>query len=83
MLQERDHTDFVCRMKDYMERSVFIEKTINAVGTQFVLKELDLDEIDDSCGEHIESTRLLTVDELKETLAKANTTRIESIAQAV
>ncbi|CAA7055383.1 unnamed protein product [Microthlaspi erraticum] len=76
---ERDHTDFVCRMKDYIERSVFIEKTINAVGTQFMLKEIDLDEIDDSCGEHIESTRLLTVDELKETLAKTNT----SIAQAV
>lgn len=80
-MQERDHTDFVCRMKDYIERSVFIEKTINAVGNQFTLKELNLDEIDDSCREHLESTRLLTMDELKESLA--NTTRIESIAQAV
>ncbi|EOA17226.1 hypothetical protein CARUB_v10005501mg [Capsella rubella] len=78
---ERDHTDFVCRMKDYIERSVFIEKTINAVGTQFLLKELSLDEIDDSRREHLESTRLLTMDELKESLA--NTSRIKSIAQAV
>lgn len=80
-MQERDHTDFICRMKDYIERSVFIEKTIKAVGTQFRLKELNLDEIDDSCTEHLESTRHLTLDELKE--AVANTTRIESIAQAV
>lgn len=80
-MQERDHTDFVCRMKDYIERSVFIEKTINAVGTQFMLKDLNLDEIDDSYGEHLESTRLLTMNELKETLAK--TTQIESIAQVV
>ncbi|KAL0898387.1 hypothetical protein Bca101_082348 [Brassica carinata] len=63
---------------DYIERSVFIEKTIKAVGTQFMLKELSLDEIDDSCREHVETTRLLTLDELKET-----TTRSESIAQAV
>lgn len=78
---ERDHTDFVCKMKDYIGRSAFIEKTIEAVGTQFMLKELSLDEIDDSCREHVESTRLLTLDELKETLAK--TTRTESIAQVV
>ncbi|KFK26914.1 hypothetical protein AALP_AA8G310100 [Arabis alpina] len=78
---ERDHTEFVCRMKDYIERSVFIEKTIKAVGTQFTLKELNLDEIDDSCREHLESTRLLTMDELKEAIA--NSTRNESIAQAV
>lgn len=66
-------------MNDYIERSVFIEKTINAVGTQFMLKKLNLDEIDDSYGEHLESTRRLTMNELKETLAK--TTQIESIAQ--
>ncbi|CAG7906462.1 hypothetical protein BRARA_D00982 [Brassica rapa] len=78
---ERDHTDFVCRMKDYIERAGFIEKTIKAVGTQFMLKELSFDEIDDSCREHLETTRLLTLDELKETLAK--TTQNESIAQAV
>ncbi|VVB09263.1 unnamed protein product [Arabis nemorensis] len=78
---ERDHTDFVCKMKDYIERSVFIEKTIKAVGTQFRLKELNLDDIDDTGREHLESTRLLTMDELKE--AAANTTRTQSIAQAV
>lgn len=68
-------------MKDYIERAVFIEKTIKAVGTQFMLRELSLDEVDDSCREHVETTRLLTLDELKETLAK--TTQSESIAQAV
>ncbi|CAN8273115.1 unnamed protein product [Cochlearia groenlandica] len=65
---ERDHTDFVCRMKDYIERSVFIEKTINAVGTRFTLKELNLEDIDDYDTEYLESTRLLTRDELKHTL---------------
>ncbi|CAH2079902.1 unnamed protein product [Thlaspi arvense] len=53
---------------------------IKEVRTQLVLKEVKLDGIDDSCREHLEITRLLTMDELKETLA--NTTRSESIAQA-
>lgn len=74
VLQERDHTDFVCRMKDYIERSDFVEKTVKAVGNQFTLKHVDLEDIDSYAkGEHLKSTRLLTMEELEE--ATAGTTQ--------
>ncbi|VVB04410.1 unnamed protein product [Arabis nemorensis] len=67
---ERDHTDFVCRMKDYIERSDFVEKTVKAVGNQFTLKQVNLEDIDSYAkGEHLKSTRLLTLKELEEAMA--------------
>ncbi|KAL0889807.1 hypothetical protein Bca101_013790 [Brassica carinata] len=67
---ERDHTDFVCRMKDYIERSDFIEKTVKAVGKQFAMKQVNLEDIDSYAkGEHVKSTRLLTVEELQEAMS--------------
>lgn len=69
-LQERDHTEFVCRMKDYIERSDFVEKTVKAVGNQFAMKEVNLEDIDSYAkGEHVKSTRLLTVEELREAMS--------------
>lgn len=69
-LQERDHTEFVCRMKDYIERSDFVEKTVKAVGNQFAMKEVNLEDIDSYAkGEHVKSTRLLTVEELQEAMS--------------
>lgn len=69
-LQERDHTDFVCRMKDYIERSDFFEKTVMAVGKQFTMKQVNLEDIDSYVkGESLKSTRLLTMEELEEAMA--------------
>lgn len=69
-LQERDHTDFVCRMKDYIERSDFVERTVNAVGNQFAMKEVNVEDIDSYAkGEHVKSTRLLTMEELQEAMS--------------
>ncbi|CAN6876335.1 unnamed protein product [Brassica oleracea] len=67
---ERDHTEFVCRMKDYIERSDFVEKTVKAVGNQFAMKEVNIEDIDSYAkGEHVKSTRLLTMEELQEAMA--------------
>ncbi|CAH8348674.1 unnamed protein product [Eruca vesicaria subsp. sativa] len=67
---ERDHTEFVCRMKDYIERSDFIEKTVKAVGKQFAMKQVNLEDIDSYAkGEHVKSTRLLTMEELQEAMS--------------
>lgn len=69
-MQERDHTEFVCRMKDYIERSDFVEKTVKAVGNQFAMKEVNIEDIDSYAkGEHVKSTRLLTMEELQEAMA--------------
>ncbi|CAN8265985.1 unnamed protein product [Cochlearia groenlandica] len=67
---ERDHTDFVCRMKDYIERADFVEKTVKAVGNQFTLKQVNLEDIDSYAkGDHLKSTRLLTMEELEKAMA--------------
>lgn len=69
-LQERDHTDFVCRMKDYIERSDFVEKTVKAVGKQFTMKQVNVEDIDSYAkGEHVKTTRLLTMEELQEAMS--------------
>ncbi|KZV40330.1 lipoate-protein ligase A [Dorcoceras hygrometricum] len=36
--QARDHLEFICRMKDYIARSDFIDRTISAVGSHFQLR---------------------------------------------
>uniref|UniRef100_A0A0D3DBG1 BPL/LPL catalytic domain-containing protein n=2 Tax=Brassica oleracea var. oleracea TaxID=109376 RepID=A0A0D3DBG1_BRAOL len=70
---ERDHTEFVCRMKDYIERSDFVEKTVKAVGKQFAMKEVNIEDIDSYAkGEHVKSTRLLTMEELQEAMASTS-----------
>ncbi|XP_010425693.1 PREDICTED: putative lipoate-protein ligase A [Camelina sativa] len=68
---ERDHTDFVCRMKDYIERSDFVEKTIKAVGNQFTLKQVNLKDIDSytKAENNLKTTRLLTLEELEKAMA--------------
>ncbi|XP_022738276.1 uncharacterized protein LOC111291007 [Durio zibethinus] len=62
----RGHLDFICRMKDYMPRSTFINKTVEATGTQFSLRSIMSEEIE-SCSEteFYPSTRLLTDKELE------------------
>lgn len=57
-------------MKDYIERSDFVEKTVKAVGNQFTLKQVNLDDIDSYAkGEHLKSTKLLTIEELEQAMA--------------
>lgn len=67
MVQTRSHMDFVCRMKEYVPRSEFIEKTIKAIGGQFSVKSISLESIDvPSVSEYVHTTRLLTEQEIQE-----------------
>lgn len=61
----RDHLEFICCMKDYMPRSVFINKTVEAIGTQFSVKSEQSDPIETNSN-FVPSTRLLTRQELEE-----------------
>lgn len=62
----RGHLEFVCRMKDYMPRHVFIDETIKAVETQFSVRSLELEAIEIPFDKQFPySTRLLTVHELE------------------
>ncbi|KAF7824825.1 putative lipoate-protein ligase A [Senna tora] len=45
----RDHTDFVCRMKEFLPRSEFMQRTIDALGSRFSLEtaSANLEDLDD------------------------------------
>ncbi|KAE8678512.1 transcription factor TCP15-like [Hibiscus syriacus] len=68
----RGHLDFICRLNDYMPRSTFIDKTVEAAGTQFSLRSLELEAIE-TCleTEFRPSTRFLTSEELEVAAAVA------------
>ncbi|KAK9278393.1 hypothetical protein L1049_027958 [Liquidambar formosana] len=62
----RGHLEFICRMKDYLPRSVFIDGTIKAVGSQFSVRSIPSEAIETpSKSEFAPSTRLLTNQELE------------------
>lgn len=71
-MQARDHNDFVCRMKQFMPRSEFVQGTINAIRSRFSLEPV-ADSIVDidipSVTDFSPSTRLLTDHEMKEVCA--------------
>ncbi|XP_050226750.1 uncharacterized protein LOC126676565 [Mercurialis annua] len=63
----RDHTDFVCRMKEYLSRSEFIERTVKALETHFLIEPITLEGFNASNeSAFIPSTRLLTKQELED-----------------
>ncbi|KAH6801518.1 Biotin/lipoate A/B protein ligase family [Perilla frutescens var. hirtella] len=65
--QARSHLEFICRMKDYISRSKFIDRTMNAVGTSFVLRSREVEDIHNPAASKFEpSSRLLTRRELGE-----------------
>ncbi|CAM8932200.1 unnamed protein product [Rhodiola kirilowii] len=46
--QARSHLEFICKMKDYMPRSIFIDKTIDALNSHFILSSTPLGEAQSS-----------------------------------
>lgn len=63
--QARNHLEFICRMKDYISRSNFIDGTMNAVGNYFVLRSPEAEDIQNPSASKFEpSSRLLTKQEL-------------------
>lgn len=66
---ERGHTEFICRMNEYLPRTDFIEKTTEAIETYFSVKNVNLEATEEPCGaEFVPSTRLLSKQELEEAL---------------
>ncbi|PIN24253.1 hypothetical protein CDL12_03020 [Handroanthus impetiginosus] len=69
----RGHLDFICRMKDYIPRLNFIDRTIHAVGSQFLLRSVDLEMIRCPLGSKFEpSSRLLRRQELAKATFKSS-----------
>ncbi|CAI9753096.1 unnamed protein product [Fraxinus pennsylvanica] len=65
--QARGHLEFICRMKDYIPRSNFIDRTIDAVGNHFLVRSMELEAIKYPSGTKFQpSSRLLRKQELEE-----------------
>ncbi|EYU35723.1 hypothetical protein ABFS82_12G041000 [Erythranthe guttata] len=77
--QARDHLEFICRMKDYISRSNFINRTIDSVGSHFLLTSQSAETIQFPPGSKFEpSSRLLTSHELGEACFKSLTANTAS-----
>ncbi|KAK9682899.1 hypothetical protein RND81_10G105200 [Saponaria officinalis] len=62
----RNHSDFICRIKDILPRSAFIERTIKAAEHHFSLKSIAPDAIVSSPNSNFApSSRILAEEELK------------------
>ncbi|KAE8124018.1 hypothetical protein FH972_018930 [Carpinus fangiana] len=69
----RSHLEFICGMKDYMPRSIFIDKTVDATKTEFSLRLRESEAIETpSNAKFCHSTRLLTMQELEAAAALAS-----------
>ncbi|XP_028803440.1 uncharacterized protein LOC114758554 isoform X3 [Neltuma alba] len=68
----RGHTDFVCRMKEFLPRSEFVQRTIKAIRSRFSLEPVadNIEDIDvPSATQFAPSTRLLTDHDMREVCA--------------
>lgn len=69
----RGHLEFICGMKDYMSRSIFIDKTVEATNTEFSLTLTESEATETrSNAKFCHSTRLLTMQELEAAAALAS-----------
>lgn len=59
--------EFICRMKDYISRPNFIDRTIDAVGSHFLVRSMELEAIKYTSGTKFKpSSRVLRKQELEE-----------------
>ncbi|CAD6265389.1 unnamed protein product [Miscanthus lutarioriparius] len=73
----RNHTDFLCRMKEYIpSRSVFTDGVIAALGEHFSVQPMDLQAILSSHEEFVPSTKLVSQQDLEEIVSSKESFRV-------
>lgn len=71
--KERDHLDFICRLKEYLPRWVFIARVIDALNSHFLVKPIELEEVESpSILKFTPSSRLLLNQEIEEPWRKSD-----------
>ena len=66
-VQARNHLDFICCMKEYMPRTNFITRTVDALQGEFSVETTDLEAVESpSNTKFIHSSKILTERELEE-----------------
>uniref|UniRef100_A0A0A9AHZ2 BPL/LPL catalytic domain-containing protein n=1 Tax=Arundo donax TaxID=35708 RepID=A0A0A9AHZ2_ARUDO len=77
---ERNHTDFLCRMKEYMpSRSVFTDRVITALREHFSVKPTDLETVLSDDEEFVPSTKLLSEQDLEEIISSKESIRVHKV----
>ena len=75
--QARNHTDFLCRMKEYMpSRSIFTDGVIMALGEHFSVQPTDLQTVLSDDEEFVPSTKLLSQHDLEEIVYSKESLRV-------
>ncbi|CAI9115347.1 OLC1v1016234C2 [Oldenlandia corymbosa var. corymbosa] len=69
--KERDHLEFLCRMKDYIPRSNFIDRIIEAVGRNFDVKPMEIEAIESPTSNIVftPTSKIVAEEELNEALS--------------
>lgn len=66
-VQARNHLDFICCMKEYMPRTNFITRTVDALQGEFSVETTDLEAVESPPNtKFIHSSKILTERELEE-----------------
>ncbi|XP_062195624.1 uncharacterized protein LOC133898852 [Phragmites australis] len=76
----RNHTDFLCRMKEYMpSRSVFTDGIITALREHFSVESTDLETGPSDDEEFVPSTKLLSQKDLEEIVSSKESFRAQKV----
>ncbi|KAG2578921.1 lipoate-protein ligase LplJ-like isoform X2 [Panicum virgatum] len=80
----RNHTDFLCRMKEYLpSRSVFTDGVITALGEHFSVQPTDLETALSTVEDFSPSTKLLSEQDLEEIVSsKESSLRVQKAEEA-
>ncbi|XP_057780373.1 uncharacterized protein LOC130998949 isoform X1 [Salvia miltiorrhiza] len=78
--QARNHVEFICRLKEFMSRSDFINGTTDGVAAYFSLRSPDADDIQNHSSQFEPSSKLLTRQELRD---EASIELVGTISQAL
>ncbi|XP_057768166.1 uncharacterized protein LOC130988358 [Salvia miltiorrhiza] len=78
--QARNHVEFICRLKEFMSRSNFINGTTDAVAAYFALRSPDADDILNHSSQFEPSSKLLTRQELGD---EASIDLVGTVSQAL
>lgn len=76
----RNHTDFLCRMKEYMpSRSVFTEGIVAAIRDHFTVQPTELETALSDCQEFVPSTKLLSPQDLEDIISSKESATIQKV----
>ncbi|XP_057780374.1 uncharacterized protein LOC130998949 isoform X2 [Salvia miltiorrhiza] len=78
--KNRNHVEFICRLKEFMSRSDFINGTTDGVAAYFSLRSPDADDIQNHSSQFEPSSKLLTRQELRD---EASIELVGTISQAL